>query len=386
MVAPPWVRLPPGGYGGVEGTVHALVVELMRCGHDVEVVTVGASSVPALAHWVHADDQYARIFDALYDNVAIPLSHLLLARQLIEVEGRFDVVHDHNYLLGPAVLGPSSRRPPLLHTVHGPFIPSGAEGPATNVAVYELLADDEQLAFNAISSAQLAAAPIALRPRMTGVVHNGIDVDPPGADGPRRKVVTLARFSPEKGHDVAARVCALGGHELVMAGSVGPLDTPQAVAEALAEPGGPWRQHRELRHFDEDVRPQLVPGRIDFVGAMRDRAKLRLLASARALLMPISWEEPFGLAAVEALACGTPVIGFRRGALPEIVDDGVTGFLVDDEAALATALDRVGELDPADCRRAACERFSAAAMARGYVQLYERMLDGAPTHRCQEVG
>lgn len=385
MVAPPWVRLPPCGYGGVEGTVHALVGELVRGGHDVEVVTVGSSVAPAPTHWVHADDQYARIFDPLYDNVAIPLSHLLLARRLVEVQGRFDVVHDHNYLLGPAVLGPSSRRPPLLHTVHGPFIRPGANGPAANVGVYEGLAFDERLGFNAISCTQLAAAPEALRPRMTGVVHNGIDVDPPGADGPRRKVVTLARFSPEKGHDVAARVCALGGHELVMAGSVGPLDTPQAVADALDDPASPCRRNRELRHFDEDVRPQLIRGRIEFVGAQRGPAKLRLLASARALLMPISWDEPFGLAAVEALACGTPVIGFRRGALPEIVDDGVTGFLVDDEASLATALDRVVELDPADCRRAASERFSAAAMARGYVQLYERMLDGTPTHPCQEI-
>ena len=374
LVAPPWIELPPPGYGGVEATVAALVTELVRRGHDVEVVTVGSSRLESAAtHAAYPHRQYEEIFRPLYDNVAIPLTHLLLARKVIAERGPFDLVHDHNHLLGPSVLASASGAPPVLHTLHGPFL-TGAPGETpANLPLYGLLAEQPGLWFNGISHAQLAGAPAALRPRILGVVHNGLDVDRlPLGSGPRTAFLAMGRFSPEKGHAVSARVCAAAGLPLRIAGSVGPLHTPGEVAAAAADPTGPHRHNRELRYFVERVAPFLRPhGPVEYLGGLCGPAKFAVLAASRALLLPLGWEEPFGLVAVEALGCGTPVIAYRRGALPEIVDDGVTGFLVDDEAGMAAACARIGEIDPAACREVARTRFGASAMADLYLRLYE---------------
>ena len=378
MVAPPWLTVPPDGYGGVETMLHSLVVELVRLGHDVEIFSVGDSNVPVRNHWLFEHAEYDEIFRSLYDNVAIPVSHLLMAKRRIASDD-FDIVHDHNYLLGPAVLTFDASGPPTLHTLHGPFFPPSADGPAPNIAVYELLADQPNLWFNGISAAQLVSMPSVLRRRSLGVVHHGIKIERQYLDGtPRDGFLTLARFVPEKGHDVAARVCAAGSHRLALAGSVGALDTAAAVEAALRDTRPrDAGEERELRYFAEEVAPHLVPGRVEYVGAVRGETKRRLLCGSKALLMPIDWEEPFGVAAIEALACGTPVVAFRRGALREIVDHGVTGFLVSNDDEFATALAEIDEIDPEACRRAASERFSATAMARHYIDLYRQVLVGS---------
>jgi glycosyltransferase involved in cell wall biosynthesis len=353
--------------------VHALVTRLTAIGHEVEVFTVGSSRVPGRVHATVATDQYPRIFAPLYDNVAIPVEHLLMSRSIIR-RGAFDIVHDHNYILGPAILGADDRVPPVLHTLHGPFFTPRSTGPAPNTGVYEHLVDDH-VWFNGISRAQLVDAPLGIASRIVGVVHNGIDVESFPIGLRRHAFVTLARFAPEKGHGIAARVCAANGHRLAMAGAVGTLGSPAEVDAVLADPESPHWANREVVHFATDVRPFLAPGCVSYVGAVRGRGKLELLASAKALLCPIEWDEPFGVAVVEAMACGTPVIAYRRGAMAELVDDGVTGFLVDDEVSFAAALDDVDRLNSRHCRERAVAHFSVEAMTRRYVALYEHVLD-----------
>jgi glycosyltransferase involved in cell wall biosynthesis len=377
VVASPWIELPPAGYGGVEATVSALVAELTGRGHDVEVVTVGSSTLDrAAAHSLYADRQYEEIFRPLYENVAIPLGHLLLARRVIAERGPFDVVHDHNYLLGPIILGSAAGGPPILHTLHGPFLPDVPGGPPSNLALYSLLAEEPGLWFNGISRAQMASAPESLLPRTVGVAHNGLDFDRvPLGTGRREAFLAMGRFSPEKGHAVSARVCAAAGLPLRLAGSVGPLHTREDVAAALADPESPHWRNRELRYFADEIRPLLCrDSGIEYLGALAAKEKYDVLGSSRALLLPIDWEEPFGLVAIEAMACGTPVIAYARGALPEIIEDGVTGFVVRDADGLLDACGRVPEIDPATCRRVARERFGAEAMADRYLDLYERVI------------
>jgi glycosyltransferase involved in cell wall biosynthesis len=381
MVAPPWIRLPPVGYGGVEFILSSLVEELTKLGHTVDVFTVGDSVVPrATLHWQFPVGQYQHIFDPLYDVAAIPIAHLLMARRIIGEHGGFDLVHDHNYLLGPAVLAHgNSTSPPVLHTLHGPFYGPSANGPASNLEAYCEFAHDCRLWFNGVSRAQLRSAPALLIPKLLGVVHNSLDLlNYPFSREPEDFFLTLARFSPEKGHDVAARLCRQAGARLLMAGSIGNVSSSGELAAVLADPTSPHWLNRELRHFHADVRPHLEPGLVEYVGAAHGDDKIALLRRSRALLLPIDWEEPFGVAAVEAMACGTPVVAFARGALPELIEHGVNGFLAETEAEFLACMKLVDEIDPSRCRALAEERFSAVMMASKYVEIYEKVLQAAP--------
>jgi glycosyltransferase involved in cell wall biosynthesis len=186
-------------------------------------------------------------------------------------------------------------------------------------------------------------------------------------------VLVLARITEVKGQDVAARVCRRRGLELRMAGPVAGAASPSELRAALADPASAVHDNRDVDFYLRRVRPLEDLGR-RWIGAVCGAPKRDLIGRARALLCPISWEEPGGTAVIEALACGTPVVGFRRGCLPTLVEHGVTGFLADDEDELADCLDRAGELDPAACRAAAVSRFSAGAMAERYIDLYDEVL------------
>jgi glycosyltransferase involved in cell wall biosynthesis len=229
--------------------------------------------------------------------------------------------------------------------------------------------------FNGVSRAQLRTAPDNLRAQSIGAVHLGVDLaaHPLQADKGEEFLV-LGRITPFKGQDVAARICKELGAPLIMAGPVAGAGSPRELAAALADPASPLRGYGDVRHYLDAVQPFEDGERIRWVGTVGGAVKDDLVGRARALLMPISWEEPGATAAIEALACGTPVIATRRGALPEIVEHGRNGFLADDESEFAQLMLRAGEIDPAACRRSAAERFSAGAMAEGYLDLYRKVL------------
>ncbi len=261
-----------------------------------------------------------------------------LRRRLAE----FDIIHCHGEFSHAALLG--ERRRHSLTTIHW--------------RVDEL---DRQLFFAAfpdlpvaaISAAQEGGIPL---PNRAGVVHHGIEAERYRAETrPGSYLAFVGRMTDQKRPDTAIRVAGAAGRAIRLAGTV--------------DVGNPL-------YFEREVRP-LLSDTARYVGPVDDARKGELLRGAEALLFPIDWPEPFGLVMIEAMACGTPVIAWRRGSVPEVVEDGVTGFVVDSEAEAVAALGRIGSISREGVRRRFEERFTSLRMAQGYVRLYERLLGAA---------
>jgi glycosyltransferase involved in cell wall biosynthesis len=252
-----------------------------------------------------------------------------------------DIVHDHT-LIGP-FLCRYRPGPEMVTTIHGPFNDA-------LVDTYRRTAGEVPLI--AISHNQASRAPASVP--VAAVIHHGLDVDRyafgPGAGN---YLVSLGRMNPDKGIDLAIETARRAGVRLL-------------IAAKMREPG-------ERRYFDKVIRPQLGSD-VEYVGEADHRQKLELLQGATALLNPIQWPEPFGLVMIEAMACGTPVISTPRGAAPEIVEHGVTGFLGRTTTELAGAVASVADLDRRACRDAVEARFSMNRMARDHERLYRSVL------------
>jgi glycosyltransferase involved in cell wall biosynthesis len=337
MLAPPWYQLPPSGYGGIESIVYWLVEGLVARGHDVTVISAGEDRTAARSRRTYDDPPSARLGQALPE----VLHAAMASRHLDEMD--LDVVHDHS-LAGP--LTASERRAATVVTTHGPVEDELG-------ALYASLGPGTGLV--AISDFQREHAPHL---PWAGMVHNAIPVD----DYPMRAekedfCLFLGRVNPEKAPDLAIRVARQAG-------------LPIVLAAKCNEP-------EEKAYFDERVRPLL--GRdAEWFGQANNQEKQDLLARARCLVFPIQWNEPFGIVMVEAMACGTPVVALRRGSVPEVVVDGVTGFVRDGLDELAEAVGRAGELDPAACRRHVAERFDVPVMVAGYEAVYRRVAAAGP--------
>jgi glycosyltransferase involved in cell wall biosynthesis len=367
--AGPWLAVPPPGYGGIENVLAALVPELRRRDVRVVLATVGTSTLPV-------DEQVAVFPDGRFADLQKPYNRVCgiaaahLHRVVREVRRRDDVVlvHDHQEAFGLAMLaalGPEC--PPVLHTLHWDL--------RKHPELYGDVDGGGALWVNGVSAAQLATAPPALQGLSVGHVH----LATPLAEGADRRsglpkgdhLVVMGRITRVKGQAVAARLAHRTGIPLVLAGPVGPHHEVHHVAPGLADEDNP-----DVRYWREEVEP-LVDGRlVRWVGTVAGAARDALVASARASLTPIDWEEPGGTAVVESLALGTPVVGFRRGCLPELIDDGRTGVLVDpgDEDALAAGVAAATRLDPADCCAVAARRFTPGEMAQSYLRLYDEVL------------
>jgi glycosyltransferase involved in cell wall biosynthesis len=259
--------------------------------------------------------------------------------------GAFDIVHNHAGVEGLALA--ASSRTPVLTTNHNPFI-----------SQVQTIWDAYPWAHNALSTASAATFPSrgAMPP-----IHHGIDVESyPFGERPDGYLLFLGRFSPEKGGARAIAAARAADRPLVLAGKV---DTADAD------------------HFAAEIEPHIDGDQIRYVGEADYDAKRKLLGGADALLFPIQWDEPFGLVMIEALASGTPVIGLRRASVPEVVEDGVTGFVVDDVDAMVAAIGRLGEIDRAVCRQRAERRFNVARMVDDYERHFETVLDMATAAR-----
>ncbi|GIH92518.1 glycosyltransferase family 4 protein [Planobispora siamensis] len=335
MIAPPWYEIPPGGYGGIEAMLAALVGGLSRRGH--EVVLVGAGRPGTSARFLPTYDlaPSERIGQAMPELLHAAKAHRMTAE--LEV----DVVHDHS-MAGP--LTAAVRSAPTLATCHGEVEGELAE-------YYRAIGGD--LSLVAISGAQRRAVPDL---NWVGTVHNAVETGSfPFRADKQDWVLWLGRFSHTKGAHTAIDVARAAGRRILLAGK-------------LVE------QH-EKDYFDEYVRPRLGPG-AEYVGQAGDTRKRELLAAASCLLFPIAWDEPFGMVMIEAMACGTPVVALGRGAVPEVVVDGLTGFVRFEEDELPAAVDAVGGLDPHACRSHVWRKFDVEVMTEGYERIYRRMAAG----------
>jgi glycosyltransferase involved in cell wall biosynthesis len=336
MVAPPWYELPPRGYGGLEMICSALVDGLVDRGHDVTLFGAGTRN-GTKARFVSTEPklQFPRLGETMPD-----VLHVARAQQMIARED-FDVIHDHT---APGPLSAGRLDIPTVVTVHG-----AVDGELGDY--YEAIGDRVHLV--AISHSQRA-----VRPSLPWIatVHNGIDMrtHEPGERCPDGPVMWLARFNPDKGPDLAIEACQAAGLPLVLAGKC--------------------NEAAEERYFEKTVQP-LVDDTVEvLINAERD-AIMRKLRSARCLIMPIRWREPFGMVMIEAMSLGVPVVALGRGSVPEVVEHGVTGFVCDDIDDLPGALHRVAELDPAACIQRVKDNFSAQIMAERYEAAYLQAIE-----------
>ena len=342
MLAPPWIPVPADGYGGIEAVVEVLCDELVRRGHSVTLFAAPGSASDAVVRPLLRRPHPEAIGQAMFeaDHVAQAFDEIDRAA----AAGRpFDVVHDHS---GFTALAMANRvRAPMVHTLHGPFTEDASRFYAEHGPKAKIVA---------ISQSQLDDAPDGMGGGV--VVHNPIDCSEwPYREEKQDFLLWIGRMSPDKGPHRAITAAREAGVPLVLAGPV--------------QPG-------QEDFFAEEIEPHVGSDGIEYVGEADAKRKRELYGQARALLLPIRWREPFGLVMVESLACGTPVIAFREGAAPEVVEDGETGFIVDDEHAMASAVGRLGEIDPAACRAACERRFGVAAVVRGYEAVYRSAIDG----------
>ena len=355
QVAPVVERVPPMRYGGTERVIHTLTEELVRRGHEVTLFASGDSRtsarlVPIVARALWRGEHPYSDF-----GVFATITWGCVCREM----DAFDVVHSH---LGPlGLLVARAQRgfpPPVVTTAHGRLdLPELGR-------LYQAFAEAPLVS---ISDAQRRPIPNA---NWVATVHHGIPVaDYPFSSRPGGYLAFLGRVSPDKGLDTAIRVARRVGMPLRIA----------------ARPPLPFRDDPESRrdraYWDEVVQPLLREPAVDFLGEVDDNQRSELLSNAAALLFPVRWPEPFGLVVVEALACGAPVLALRAGSVPELIDDGITGFIRDTDDELVEAVGHIGDIDRARCRAEAERRFSVAAMVDAYEQVYRHLLQahaGAP--------
>lgn len=381
MVAPPWLPVPPIGYGGIENVLIALIPELARQGVQVELFTTGDSTIKGIKkHWVYREGQYQHIHKPLYVSAPINIAHILHALNIIKTDGNFDIIHDHNGFFGPLAYAHSDTKiPPVIHTLHGP--PFSTEDSDQSILpdnrpMWQQFKSTERFYLVGISKAMMKAAPKSLRQITLPVVHNAIPVsDFPFVAKKSNYFMTLARFSPDKGQHIAIRACKELGVRLKMAGGVGDLKTHRKVMLELANPLSQYRSTMDFRYYSDEIFPHLANDQIKHVGEVRGKEKLRFISHAKALLFPIQWDEPFGMAVIEALACGTPVIAMNRGAMPEIIDHGVNGFLANNEKEFKHYMTIIDEIKPEDCRASVERKFSASVMAENYIERYKMVIE-----------
>jgi len=334
MISPLEMRVPPPGYGGTETVVSLLTEELVRRGHDVTLFASGDSEtsaelVPGCERYLRGTDRHKGILT------------MLSVMSCLERAGEFDILHNHTTLEGLAAAGLVST--PMLSTLHG-----GLDGD------WLQLFEHYRGWYNTISRSAKSLLPS--KGRFAGVIYNAIDVESfPYNPGPREDfLLYLSRISREKGTHLAIEVAHRADRRLVIAGNIDDVDRP---------------------YFESEVLPHVDGDAVRYIGEANAEKKRELFSRTRCLLAPITWHEPFGLFMAEAMACGTPVVGFRMGSVPEVVEHGVTGYVVDDLDAMVAALECLDGIAPEACRRRVEQQFGIGRMCDDYVEAYEQILD-----------
>jgi glycosyltransferase involved in cell wall biosynthesis len=339
QVAPLYESVPPKYYGGTERVVSYLTEELVHQGHQVTLFASGDSETKA--HLVAACRRSLRLDKHCVDQLA---HQVLMLEHVFQRAAEFDIIHFHvDYLHFPL-----SRRQPITHvtTLHGRLdIPD-------LVHVYQEFRDMPVISISNGQREPLAWA------NWQATVYHGIPADMYRFRGePGTYLAFIGRISPEKRVDRAIEIAKEVGIPLKIAAKVDRVDKD---------------------YFESAVQPLLREALVEFVGEIGDGEKDDFLGNAYALLFPIDWPEPFGLVMIEAMACGTPVIAYRGGAVPEVMEQGHTGFIVNELKDAVEAARRVPELSRKRCREVFEQRFTATRMAHDYVQVYDRLINRNP--------
>jgi glycosyltransferase involved in cell wall biosynthesis len=337
QVPPLYESVPPRLYGGTERVVSYLTEELVQAGHDVVLFGTGDSRTSATL--VPVCESSLRLDPRCNDPVAL---HLVAIEEVLKWQNEFDIIHCHIDYLGYVL----SRRTevPVIHTLHG------------RCDLWEqsfLFQEFKECSLISISNSQ--RQPV-LDANWTYTVYHGLPRDLYAfQETPGEYLVYIGRISPEKKVESSIAIAIKCGLPLKIAAKVDRV---------------------EISYYEQKIKPLLDHPLIEFLGEVDDQEKNRLIGNARAFLHPADWPEPFGLTLIESMACGTPVIARRRGAIPEVVDDGITGFIFDDDETAAEIIrERLPSLSRKRCRSHFEKRFLAERMAHDYLAAYRNILD-----------
>ncbi|MEA5572919.1 glycosyltransferase family 4 protein [Calothrix sp. UHCC 0171] len=334
QIAPLWERVPPPTYGGIELVVSRVTDELVRRGHEVTLFASGDSET--LAKLEPVTPGALRLDSQIKEPI---IYEVLAPGQVYQRATEFDIIHSHVGVWSLALASMVST--PTVHTLHGSFTKDSQK----------VFGEYRMQPYISISNSQRQADL-----NYVGTVYNGIVVEEyPFVEKPQDPpyLAFLGRFSPEKGPQHAIAIAKQTGIKLKMAGKVDVVDQ---------------------KFFDQEIAHHIDGRQIEFLGEVNHSQKSELLGNAAATLFPITWKEPFGLVMIEAMACGTPVIGMRMGSVPEVIAHGESGMVCDSYEEMAEVLPMVLELDRSKCREWVENNFSVTQMVNGYEAIYEKIV------------
>jgi glycosyltransferase involved in cell wall biosynthesis len=337
IIAPIIERVPPKKYGGTERVVHALTEELVRRGHTVTLFASGNSITTAKLVSVYPRSlREAKLKDIYGSNIW----SLINIGTAYGMQNEFDIIHDHvGFLSLPAS---ELSTTPVVMTLHGAF----------NLEIREIFTRFKKTNLVTISNAQSFPAPSL---NYAGMVHNGLDMENyPFSNQHENYLLYVGRISAEKGVHFAIETAQQLNMPLIIAAKLDPIDKP---------------------YFLQYVEP-LLSEDIRWIGEVNEKERNELMSKAYCFLHPVMWREPFGLTLIEAMACGCPVVAFDKGSIPEIIENGKTGFVVQDVDSMVDAVSHIDTIDRNYCREYALENFSTKKMTDGYEEIYKKILDG----------
>lgn len=340
-------RVPPKKYGGTERVIYALTEELVHRGHDVTLFASGDSLTSArLVSVYHLSLREAKMADPYGLN---PLALQNLGHAYIR-QDEFDIIHDHSWLISLPTANLS--KTPVVMTVHGAF-------DLNNRKLFETMTN---INYVTISKAQAIPMPNL---NYAGTVYNGLNMETyPFSDEHEGYLLYVGRIAMDKGTHYAIDVAQYLNKPLIIAAKLDPADQ---------------------QYYKQYIEPRLSE-QIRWVGEVTEEERNRLMSKALCFLHPVTWREPFGLTLIEAMACGAPVVAFKRGAIPEIVKNGKTGFVVEDVDEMIVAVSNIEKISREDCRKHALKNFNAKRMADEYEKIYYKILEEKITNSVKKNG
>lgn len=345
VIIPPFTTLPAKGHGGTERIAEGMVNEFLSRGHKVTLLGAGKCSTRADYVAIFPKTITEQKFDSAYVEQSRPLrietAYIAkVMKYLLDHDGNFDVIFNHmrgGYLMLPLA---QFFKTPIISIMHLPLFEE----------VVEVLSQYKTPNVVAISNAQ--RKPAGHRVNFLATVYNGIDLaEFPFNNKPSDHFLFMGAMGEHKSPHLAIAACQKAGVKLILAGG------------KVREP-----------YFSEKVKPQIDDNQIEYVGEVEGEKRIELLKNARGFLMPITWEEPFGLVMIEAMACGAPVIGFDRGAIPEVVEEGKTGFVVENVDQMAKAIKKIDTIDRRACRKLVEEKFTYQKMVDDYLAVAKKVI------------